>query len=354
MTIADLKRKHMEALAAYRQQLYTAPKLRNLFLELTARCNERCLHCGSRCGETDCSEISLEQYRDFLVKIRQDFDGQLPRICITGGEPLLRKDFFEIMEMVHELGFSWGMTSNGTLISEHAARELRRTGMGTVSISIDGLRETHDRFRQTPGGYDRAMKGIEALLSEGGFHEIQVTTVVTHDSIGELDALYEVFDKMDIDSWRVIGIEPIGRALDHPELLLTAQDQRDLLDFIRDKRRSGEAVTYGCSHYLGVEYECEVRDWYFLCNAGIYTASVMVNGDIGGCLDIERRPETIFGNIFTDDFTEVWKNRFGTFRRDPGSDCSECTECASYRFCGGGARHSWDWDQNRQRVCMLA
>ena len=226
--------------------------------------------------------------------------------------------------------------------------------MGTVSISIDGLRETHDRFRQTPGGYDRAMKGIEALLSEGGFHEIQVTTVVTHDSIGELDALYEVFDKIDIDSWRVIGIEPIGRALDHPELLLTVQDQRDLLDFIRDKRRSGAAVTYGCSHYLGVEYECEVRDWYFLCNAGIYTASVMVNGDIGGCLDIERRPETIFGNIFTDDFTEVWKNRFGTFRRDPGSGCSECTECASYRFCGGGARHSWDWDQNRQRVCMLA
>lgn len=267
-------------------------------------------------------------------------------------EPLLRKEFFEIMGYAYELGFRWGMTSNGTLIDFDTARRLYGCGMGTISVSIDGLRETHDEFRRTKGGYDRAMKGINALISHGGFKHIQVTSVIHKQNIHQLEELYEVMCGLDIDSWRILNIEPIGRAKEHPELILAPEDYRRMFDFIRKKRWEGMPVLYGCTHFLGEEYEREVRDWYFLCNAGIYTASVMANGDIGACLDIERRAETIQGNILTDDFTEIWNNGFEIFRTDLSRRSGKCSECSSREFCGGGSFHSWDYDKCEQQVCF--
>ena len=348
----ETKRRHMHILAEYKKQLYRSPQLKDLFLELTLRCNENCLHCGSRCGDVPSVELTLEQYQTFLTGIKRDFAGELPRLCITGGEPLLRKDFWELMGWAHEQGFHWGMTSNATLITPQTAHRLRETGMTTISVSIDGLEASHDAFRRTPGAYRRAMQGIQNLIDEGGFQHIQVTTVMNHRTIHELEAMYEIFENIDIDSWRIVGMEPIGRALEHPDLLMKPEDHRYLLDFIRDKRKEDMPLLYGCSHYLGPEYETEVRDWYFLCNAGIYVASVMANGDIGACLDIERRPETIMGNILRDDFKDVWYNRFQIFRQNPGSKCSTCTGCDSYEFCGGGSWHSWDLTRNEQKVCM--
>ena len=348
----NIKIDNLKTLAKYREGLLKEPQLRHLFLELTLRCNENCLHCGSRCGEVKSSEMSVEDYRKLMTKVRDDFGTKRKMINITGGEPLLRKDFFEITKIVHELGFKWGMTSNATLITKDVAHKLRETGMSTISVSIDGLENTHDEFRRTPGGYKRAMQGIQNLIDEDFFKHIQITTVVTHKSIKELDALYEIFDKMDIDSWRVIGIEPMGRAKDYPELLLTPEDQKYLFEFIRNKRIAGEPVVYGCSHFLGLEYEREVRDWYFLCTAGIYTASITASGDIVACLDIERRPEFVQGNIYKDDFATVWKERFKCFRRNLCEDNEKCRNCKEKEFCHGGSYHSWNFDENRQEVCF--
>ncbi|MBR6535905.1 MAG: radical SAM protein [Lachnospiraceae bacterium] len=348
----EQKVQHMTDLAAYKRRLWRQPQLRNLFLELTMDCNERCLHCGSRCGEVKSELLSVETYKTFLDKIKADFGTKGLQICVTGGEPLLRPEFFEIMGYAHKLGFHWGMTSNGTLIDTETAKKLQECGMGTISISIDGLPETHDWFRQTPGGYAAAMSGVEALISNGSFQHVQITTVVHKKNIGELDALYRIMENVDIDSWRVINLEPMGRAEDMPELLLFPQDYVTLFEFIKEKRRQGEPVQYGCSHYLGVEYEREVRDWYFLCNAGIYTAAIMANGDIGACLDIERRPELIYGNILKDDFTEVWKSGFGAYRRNLSEENETCRTCKDREFCGGGAFHSWDFDKNKQKMCF--
>lgn len=342
----------MTQLADYKKQLRQKPQLRNLFLELTLRCNENCVHCGSRCGEVVKEELPAQVYYNFLDKIKADFDGKLPMLCITGGEPLLRSDFYDIMSYAHKLGFRWGMTSNGTLIDDKAAERLYRCGMRTISVSIDGIEDTHDKFRRTKGGYAAAMKGIDALTSHGGFNHVQVTTVIHKQNICQLDELYDIMLEKDIDSWRVLNIEPIGRANDNKELLLDADDYRRMFEFIRSKRREGMPVMYGCSHYLGLEYEREVRDWYFLCNAGLYTASIMSNGDIGACLDIERRAETIEGNILRDDFTEIWNGGFEYFRSELGAKSEKCSRCESFKFCGGGAYHSWDYDRLEQRVCF--
>lgn len=347
-----MKLDHLRQMRDYRQKLMKEPQLRNLFLELTVRCNERCLHCGSKCGDVTSDELTVEQYRTFLEQVKEDMTTKGKMLDITGGEPLLRKDFFDIMGAAHELGFEWGMTSNATLIDDNVARELKRTGMATISVSIDGLESTHDEFRRTPGGYSRAMSGIESLIRTGGFESVQVTTVVTHKSIRELDELFKIFNEMDIDSWRVVNMEPMGRAKDHPELILTPDDYKYLFEFIRNKRIAGEPVCYGCSHYLGMEYEREVRDWYYLCTAGLYTASITANGDILACLDIERRPEFVQGNILTDRFSEVWKNKFQIFRRDLSDDNEVCSKCEHKEFCHGDAYHSCDFDNNKPQLCF--
>lgn len=344
------KRKHMTQLAAYRRELFRSPKLKFLFLELTQLCNEHCRHCGSRCGDgVPADTLTKSEIFAFLKKISEQFDLNDLQLCITGGEPLLREDFFEIMNYAHFLGFHWGMTTNGTLIDAQTAEKLEKAGMGTVSVSLDGLRETNDWFRQKQGGFDLVLNGVRELLKRGTFRHVQVTTVVTKKNIGELDELYKLLSSEKVHSWRVINIEPIGRAKEQPELLLEPDDYRRMFNFIKEKRSAGGMeVTYGCSHYLGEELEREVRKWYFLCNAGIYTASVMHNGDIGACLDIERRPELIQGNIRRDDFKNVWENRFKAFR----GDTRKCRGCKHYLFCGGDSFHTWNFDENKPDLCF--
>lgn len=344
----------MTELAEYRDNtLRKNPRLKFLFIEMTNLCNERCCHCGSSCGERNSDGIlSGEEIKAFLKKTASQFDIRDIQLCITGGEPLLRSDFFDIMNYANSLGYSWGMTSNGTLIDEKTAERLAEAGMKTISISLDGLPETNDWFRQKQGGFESALNGVRNLVKCGKFNHVQVTTVVHKKNIGELDALYKLLKKEHIRSWRVINIEPIGRAREIPELLLDREDYIKMFRFIKNHRNDKVLpVVYGCSHYLGTNLEREVRDWYFLCNAGVYTASIMWNGDIAACLDIERRPELIQGNIRSDDFADVWKNRFeqyrGNFRLQGG-----CKDCADYKFCAGGAFHTWNFDENRQNVCF--
>ncbi|MBR1864208.1 MAG: radical SAM protein [Ruminococcus sp.] len=352
MLDVEMKRKNMTTLADFREKVKERPILRNLFLELTMRCNERCIHCGSSCGEVECEEMPFETYKRVLDEVKEDMGTKGIMLCITGGEPLLRKDLFEIMGYAKSIGFNWGMTSNGTLITPETAHKLYEAGMATISVSVDGLEETHDAFRRTPGGYRKAMAALQNLVDVGKFRHVQATTVVTHQNIGELDRLFEIFDKMDIDSWRVINMEPIGRAKAYPELLLTREDYRRLFEFIRQKRMEGEPVCYGCSHYLGNEYEREVRDWYYFCTAGLYTASITASGDIIACLDIERRPEFVQGNVKRDRFSKVWYEKFGVFRRDLSDLNEECQKCKEKQFCHGDAFHSWDFDENRPQVCF--
>ena len=147
------KERHQTDLARYRYGLWRVPRLRHLFLELTLRCNENCLHCGSRCGELRSEELTAAQYRRFLDEIKADLGTQDKMLCITGGEPLLRQDFAEIMGYAHELGFHWGMTSNATLIDDACAQMLKRCGMNpSPSVSTDCRRIMTPSAARPAGG----------------------------------------------------------------------------------------------------------------------------------------------------------------------------------------------------------
>ena len=351
MDKTEIKTINLDKLAAYQMKLCKEPKLHQLFLELTLKCNEFCFHCGSGCGKDLPDGLPLEKYKEILDEVKENF-GTKMLIAVTGGEPLLYKDFFPLVEYIHKLGFRWGMTSNATLITKEVAKKLHDAGMFSISVSIDGLPETHDRYRGFPRGYELAMRGIQNMIDEKSCEQLMVTTVVNHENIVELDALFDIFDKVDIDEWRLTGIEPIGRALDHPEMLLTPEDNRHMMDFIREKRDKKIPVTYSCCHFLGLEYEAEVRNWYFLCNAEIYVASIMESGDVGACLDIPRNEKTIQGNIYDTSFTEIWKNRFEIYRNHLSERNSTCKSCPEAKWCRGGAYHSWDYEEEKPKVCM--
>ena len=348
MDIFEFKQKQLTEVAKHRERLRKTPRLRWLFFELTNRCNLRCLHCGSACTGQGQS-LTLADVEKALRSVRSE----QPMICLTGGEPLLHPDFFTIAGLIRSMGLYWGMTTNATLIDETAAKRLTEVGMSTVSVSLDGLEPSHDALRQKKGAWRLALRGLKCLMREG--FEPQVTTVVHRDNIGELDALYRLLCETGIKSWRLINVEPIGRACESSELLLTPAAFAFLLSYIREKRFAPDCpmeVTFGCSHYLGVETERMVRDHYFLCGAGILVASIRSNGDICACLDVENRSELVQGNIRRDDILEIWHNGFQSFRRDRTADCAKCLACPDRFLCGGDSAHTWDYENRRPLLCL--
>ena len=351
MSIEDLKRSQLETVARHREDLKQSPHLRWLFFEITDRCNLRCRHCGSSCT-AEGQALTIDDVERTLKTVQQSL--YKPTICLTGGEPMMHPDFFGIACRVKEMGFNWGMTTNATLIDDIAAEKLRKAGMSTVSVSLDGMEKSHDSLRQKEGAWCLALRGIESLQKAG--FEPQVTTVLHQGNFDELEPMYKLLRGMGITSWRPINVEPIGRACESSDLLLTADQFRQLLSYISEKRFDPDnpmEVTFGCSHYLGVEHERMVRDHYFLCGAGILTASVRSNGDICACLDIENRPELVQGNIHKDNFMEVWLNRFEVFRGDRTASCSKCTECQERFICGGDSTHTWDFGNNEPLLCYM-
>ena len=305
--------KYGEAEVVYKnkQLLAEKPKLYNLFWETTLRCNAKCKHCGSRAGE-DCNfkdELTTEEIENALKSIANKYNANEILLNITGGEPLVRKDLFEVMEFARNLGYHWGMTTNAILINDDNIEKMKKTGMTTISISLDGLENSHDEFRGVKGSYLKIIENIKKLKKADFLNYLQVTTVVNKSNIKELEEMYTKMKELQIDSWRIVNMDPIGRAQDNTQLALDKEDYKYLLDFIKTKKKQSKFdVTYGCTHFLGMKYEKEVRNHMFFCITGFTTGSILYNGDIYVCPSVERRKELVQGNIRNDDFVEVWEN----------------------------------------------
>ena len=343
----------MRELAEYRCSLVEHPSLKFLFFELTDRCNLACRHCGSSCSPKNSKFLPKEQIFRVLESVKNCY-GTQPMICLTGGEPLLHPDFFEIAEYIHTNGFDWGITTNATLIDETAAAGLAKCGMTSVAFSLDGIKESHNALRGSATAYDRCLKGIQNTVKLCPCTVTMVTTVVSKLNIGELDSIYATVRSLGVDSWRVVNVDPIGRAA-NSDILLNNRELLHLFNYIREMRQNPAVsldVTYGCSHYLTLPYERELRDAYFICASGLYTASVLASGDIFSCLDIERLPELIQGNVARDDFVDVWENRFAIFRRDRVALNEDCRNCSDWLYCGGDSAHTWDFRKNQPNLCI--
>lgn len=354
----EQKAKHFEQLVEYREQLKKEPELKQLFIEMTLNCNQHCLHCGSNAGcSSELERLTDDEIYDTLVELKQDLKvngKRLPFIIITGGEPLMRPGVIDLMRRLRDLGYKWGMTSNGSIITPAVAKQLRDADMYSIGISLDGLEEHHDWFRGTPGAYKKALDAFKNLTDVGQEH-VMLTTVLNKLNIGDLDELYKLMLDIGCKTWRIINMEPIGRALDNKDLMLDNSDYKTMVEFIVNHQDNPNLnVIFGCNHYLGLDYERKTRPWYYMCQAGICVASIQYNGDITACLDIERRPELVFGNVRKDLVYDVWMHKFEPFRDTTKTwNSTTCKDCKHKANCDGGGWHTWNFDTHEPRLCML-
>lgn len=350
-----LKRGKLKTFSIYKEKNMVSHKLTYLFWECTLNCNFRCKHCGSNAGERVYKdELSTKEIKKAFKEIAEDYDAKKIMIAITGGEPLIRKDIFEVMGYANGLGFSWGMVTNGYLLDEGRADKMKESGISSVVVSIDGLGATHNDLRQKKGAYGKAIEAVKILAKKDFLKSLQITTTLNRQNFSELEKMYETFVPLGITSWRVMNIDPIGRAEKNKELLLTDEQLKALLFFVKKKRKESKIdITYDCSGFLGLDLENEVRNHFFICNTGINTGSILHNGDIFVCPNVPRHKQLIQGNVRKSRFSEVWDNKFQTFRDKNRTKCEKCAQCEWWSECLGGSYHLWDFKKKQPKFCHL-
>ena len=357
-----------------RKNLQQLHPLQQLFWESTLRCNVHCLHCGSDCSS---SEVTPDMpAEDFLRVIDQSVtphvDPHKVLIIISGGEPLMRKDLAEVGAALKQRGYPWGMVTNGLALTEKRFKELMAAGLRSIAISFDGLELDHNWLRQHPLAFEGATRAIKLAAQYGvqrGSTVVQhssklsnterealnnieqasasaeqpngliwdVVTCVNQRTIHQLDEMQQYLWSIGVRNWRLITIDPMGRAADNPELILTPDQHRQLLDYIREKRKQGLHISYSCEGFMP-DYEMEVRDHLFHCAAGISIASILIDGSISACTSV--RGKYYQGNIYKDDFWEVWENGFKPYRnRKWMKKLEPCNNCKLFRYCEGGGMH---------------
>lgn len=325
--------------------------LEEIFWETTLRCNAKCKHCGSSAGEKNYpDELTTCEIKNAFKQIANNFNANSIWIDVTGGEPLLRNDLCEVMKYASSLGFHWGMTSNGMLLTDELIQKLKEAKLESISISIDGLEKTHDNFRGVPGSYKKIIENVKKLQSADFLKHLQITTVFSKVNINEIESLYSIFLNLGIKRWRLMSIDPIGRTTN--SLLLEAKETKYLLDFIKQHKNKKMKLLYGCPSFIGLEYEKEVREHFFYCRTGITVASILYNGDLYVCPNVPRIKRLIQGNIRIDNFKDIWEKKYKEFREKNRMKCNMCEKCEYWEACLGGAYHTWNFDKKSQNRCI--
>ena len=321
-----------------RRNLKTLHPLQQLFWESTLRCNVHCLHCGSDCvASVEQPDMPAEDFlRVIDTEITPHVDPHKVLIIISGGEPLMRKDLEQIGRALYDRGYPWGMVTNGLALTPERFRALRQVGLRSMAISLDGLKDDHVWLRQHPLAFEGACRAIRLAAAEEDLAWDGVTCA-NQRNIDHLSEIRDLIWSLGARDWRVFGIDPMGRAAQHPELILNDDQFHQLMDFIVAEREAGRHVSYSCEGFLG-DYEGKVRDHLYQCAAGISIASILIDGSISACTSI--RGKYYQGNIYHDKFWDVWENGFEQYRnRNWMRQAEPCKDCKVFDFCEGNGMH---------------
>lgn len=324
--------------------------LRSLFWECTLRCNMSCRHCGSDCKmQPAVPDMPAGDFLRVIDSITPHVDPHKTFIIVTGGEAMLRDDLEEVGRELYRREYPWGVVTNGYLLDEQRLKSLTAAGMHSITISLDGFEEQHNWIRRNPASFERATNAIKLLTQQ---KELlwDIVTCVNPKNYPTLPAFRDYLVELGVPAWRLFSIFPMGRAASDPDLQLTDGQYRGLLDFIKEcrnntqtaKQSSNKAiinVSYSCEGFLG-EYEQRVRDHFFYCRSGIEVASIRCDGSISGCTSVRSHMDQ--GNIYKDDFWDVWQNRFKVMRDRSWARKGQCANCKAWRYCEGSGLHLYD------------
>lgn len=340
---------------AHRRIVKLKRKLHDLnyfFWETTLRCNLACRHCGSDCAkEEKMPELSGARVLDVFRDIAAHYPADKIMVAVTGGEPLVREDLFEVMAGINRLGFRWGLVTNGMLVDEAVVEQCARTGMRTVVVSLDGLEESHNWLRNNPRSHERAVNALKLFVDAKKFSVVEAITCVNYRNIGELETMYQELRRMGVNSWRLFTVSPLGRAAQNADLIFTRDILEKLFEFIRRKRLEDPSwpVSYSEEGYLGPKWENEVRGFYHACNAGVNVGGLLCDGSYSACPSLSRR--WIQGHLDELPFSEAWETRYQNMRDRRWMKNEFCGGCREWKNCEASSLHLWNWETGRPNVC---
>ncbi|HYA89010.1 MAG TPA: radical SAM protein [Nitrospirota bacterium] len=357
MSSLDQKLRALELFIDRKEQLRKTTPLRYLFWESTLRCNLSCLHCGSDCLRDDASretEIDGGTIKRELRSIAEQYDPGACTFAIIGGEPLLREDIIDVGAYAAELGYTWGITTNGMLLSRDMIKRLKDAKLTTISVSFDGVPADHEKLRNRRGSHDVVTTAIRALLEDRFFSMFDVICCVSKINISRLEPFLEDLIRLGIPAVRFTPVFSRGRAGRNSDLMLDTTDYQNLLRFIAAQRAKQSAIKITLSEegYWGPEWECVVRDEFHYCGSGIKIGSILHDGRVTGCPSVSRK--FIEGNIRETPFVDICKNRFARYRQDRRETFSkQCGQCEHWVLCEGGGFHLLDQDNAADDFCCL-
>lgn len=347
MSLNPIKRK---VLSLYQQNERNLHELNTIFFELTHNCNISCLHCGSDCIKGDDKILDPSSIISTLEEVKSNYNSHKINIVLSGGEPLCYPDIFRLGRKIYDLEFPWGMVTNGYSWTRETINRAKNSGMHSITVSLDGLKDNHNWLRGKKDSFKKATNTIKMLIADPFYSAMDVITCVNKRNLNELDELYQYLKSIGLKSWRFFLISPIGRAKSEPDLFLKKDEFRLLLDKIDYFRSQGEMKVYlSESGYIGCDLNDTVRDHKYFCRAGISVAGIMLNGDILACPNIDRRFKQ--GNISTDSFVDVWEYRYKQFRNRKWMKTGNCKNCKEWDLCNGNSLHLWDLDKNNTKFC---
>lgn len=296
--------------------------------EITYACNLQCVHCLSSSGTRDPRELSTDQAKAVLDELR---DLQVFYINIGGGEPMIRKDFFEILEHAEANDIGVKFSTNGTYITAENARRLAAMNYLDIQISLDGVDAATNDAVRGKGSYATAIAAMNHLR-DANFGQFKISVVVTRHNVDQLDAFKALADSYGAQL-RITRLRPSGRGADTwDELHPTQQQQRQIYDWLM---KHGENVLTGDS-FFHLNAFGESLPGLNLCGAGRVVCLIDPIGDVYACPFVIH-DQFKAGSLLSDGgFTKVWKESdLFLSLREPESE-GACSACGSYDACQGG------------------
>lgn len=337
----------------------------------TRACNLRCIHCYSNSeGPASGEELTTDEAREMLRDLARF---GIPALLISGGEPLLRRDVFELAEFARSLGLKCTLSTNGTLITAEVARQIRRAGFTYVGISLDGVGEVNDRFRRVDGAFQRALEGFRNCVAVG--QRVGLRMTLTRRNVGDLDRLFDLIEAEQIDRACFYHLAYSGRGSSIAADDLTAEQTRLALDLILrrtedfHRRGLGKEILTVDNHVDGVYLYMKLREkaperaekvlallrWN---GGGLYSSGVGIGAiDWAGNVHPDQFWfHYTFGNVRERPFSEIWLDTSDPLMRGLRDRRShihgQCGRCKWFDACGGSLRvradavfgDPWAWD----------
>ena len=304
--------------------------------EFTLTCNMNCMHCGSSAGDSRENELTTKEALALCDEF-QKLDTKV--VNLTGGEPILRKDWFEVGKKIRDLGMDLSLLSNGLALNEKIVKQLRNLDVYAMAISLDGgTPKTHDSIRGIEGSFDKCMSSLELLKNEG-----IPATVITTVHKGNIKELTLIRDKLvnTAKAWQLQIAAPIGRF--PRNLILSKEEYYSLALFIAATRRKYSVKELAVMGAHSIGYNSKIlRNTMVLpvwkgCQAGITVCAIQSNGGVKGCMSLPD--DYIEGNVKEKSLYDIWNSPdFASYSRNfKKEDLNEsCKDCKYGKKCKGG------------------